>query len=67
MEAVVVQYYRILAEAELDRNRLHEEGIWSMVRHGNLHAYNAASTDAYLVVRPGDLEKAREVLNILKS
>jgi hypothetical protein len=63
MEAVEIQYYFNRAEAELARNLLHEEKVWSMVRMGNSHGYSAAG-GATLVVKPEDVEKAKVILGI---
>lgn len=64
MEQVVVKIFNNLPEAELARNLLEAERVWSMLRGGNLSAYDKSGAGTYLFVKAVDLERARLLLGI---
>lgn len=64
MNAVVVHVYTNEVEAELAKNLLSEEKMWSMVRKELGSLYIGGFPGAALVVKPEDLDKAREILTI---
>lgn len=63
-EQVVVKIFNNLPEAELARNLLEAERVWSMLRGGNLSAYDKGGAGTYLFVKVVDLERARLLLGI---
>lgn len=64
MNAVVVKRYNLRGEAELESGLLKEHGIWSMVRGGDLYAYQGGSGETHLLVKAEDEARAKEVLSI---
>lgn len=64
MNAVVIKTYTNDGEADMDSGMLRAQGIWSMVRKELGSLYIGGLPGAVLVVRPADLEKAKEILGV---
>lgn len=64
MEAVVVKTYTTEGEAELDSGLLKAQGVWCMLRKEIGSLYIGWFPGAVLVVRPEDLEKAKDILGL---
>ncbi len=64
MNAVVIKTYTNDGEAELESGMLRAEGVWSMVRRELGSLYIGWFPGAVLVVRPEDLEKAKDILGL---
>ncbi len=64
MEQVVVKTFENLPEAELARNLLAAEKVWSMTRGGALSGYQGGGGLTSLIVKMEDLERPRLILGI---
>lgn len=66
-ELIVVSTFRSVAEAEIAKGVLDEEGIHSLIRSDNVGGMYPAIAEAELLVRAQDADRANEVLQQLSS
>lgn len=64
MNAVIINTYTNDGEAELESGMLRAEGVWSMVRKELGSLYIGGLPGAALVVKPEDLDKAKDILGV---
>lgn len=62
MKTITLKYFTNSSEAELAKNLLAAEGVWSMIRRGDLQAYDSGSSGASLEVKEEDTDKAQEII-----
>ena len=61
-DLIVVETFLSVADAQIAKGLLDDEGIESMIRSDNAGGMYPALADAELVVRAEDMQKAAEVL-----